>query len=644
MADARSVVELVFQGVDKTGEATQAALNNAQKFSASVQKIAAPLADATEKAIKLEAAIIATGVTITAFAVKTAGDFDAAFREISTLIDEPIEDLDAFRRAILDYAQESSQGLDDITDAVYSAISAGIDYTNSLEVVAKAEQLAIAGKSSLKEALIALEGPLNAYGAASEDAGDFADALFQAVRDGITTLPELSNSLSRVTGLAANAGIEFGELLAAVSALTATGTPTAEAVTQIRAAISNIISPSQQAATFAEELGLEFNAAALETRGFAGVLQDAAEATDGQIDELSKLFGSVQALGGVLTLTGVAAESFEEALEGQAQRAGVTATAYEKMADDISLANQRVANALRVLFTEIGDPLLDQYGSLANAIAGIFNALADSVTDDEGLGSLVQFVESVMEDLVGVFEDVARNLPAALSDADLSGFQRNIEGVIDGVRRLLSGVDVTTEDGLRTLIEGVGEGLARLGTFVGDAIAVFGPLLDAALKIAEAVVTLDERWFEWGGKIGGVSIILDRLLPQLDTLLLLLIAAKGTGIAGGAGKAAAGVGALAGSVKLLAGALAGGVGYLIGSQLVDPIDRAIDRLTGSDSLGGLLFDFIDGLEDRTAADGILGIGNTIAQWILSWGNASDELADATEKDGHQTGRTWHSMG
>ena len=630
MADAQSVVELVFQGVDKTGEATQAALNNAQKFSSTVQNIAAPIADATEKAIKFEAALIATSAALVGFAIKTAGDFDAAWREITTLIDEPVEALDGFRQAILDYARDSAFGLNEVTDAVYSAISAGIDYTDSLDVVAKSEQLAVAGKSSLKESVIALEGSLNAYAASADQAEDFSDALFTAVKEGITTIPELSNALSRVTLLAANTGVEFGELVAAISTLTSASTPTAEAVTAVRAVLNGIISPTQDARRAFNELEIEVGASALQSKGLAGVLEEVKEATGGNADAISRLFGSVNAFNAVLALTGESSEKFNATLLEQENRAGATAEAYERMAGTIGQANKTLVNRLQALFVEIGTPLLDQYGSLTEAIGQIFNALGVSVKDEDGLGGLVQFVESVMSDLVGVFEEVARNLPAALSSADLSGFQRNIEGVIDGIRRLLSGIDVTSEDGLRKLIEGIGEGLARLGVFTGDAIAVFGPLLDAVLRIAETIVNLDERWFKLGGTIGGVSIILDRLLPQLDTLLLLFVAAKGVGIKGGATAAAGAVDGLGFNIKTLAGILAaGGVGYAIGTFLVDPLDKAVDRLTGSGSLGGAIYDLQEQFQNSTT--GISGFGNLLAGVILDWVNSTDELGDATRR-------------
>ena len=106
MANAQRTLDLIFNGVDKTGEAVQSAIRNTGKFSQNIQGATQPLANATAAALKYEAALLATGGAITAFAVKAAGDFDGAFREISTLIDAPIGSLGEFRQAILDYATE----------------------------------------------------------------------------------------------------------------------------------------------------------------------------------------------------------------------------------------------------------------------------------------------------------------------------------------------------------------------------------------------------------------------------------------------------------------------------------------------------------------------------------------------------------
>lgn len=631
-ADAQSVVELIFRGRDETAEATQAALNNAQKFSTGVQNIAGPIADATAAAIKFEAAIVATGAAITAFAIKAAGDFDSAFREISTLVDAPIEDLDRFRQAILDYSTDSTASLEQITSAVYSAISAGVDYTDSLDFLRQAEQLSIAGRADLSESLLVLVSSLNAYGESTDEAARFSDLLFTTVEKGQTTLPELAASLSQVTGIAATAGVSFDELLAAVAALTATGTPTAQAVTQIRGAISALLKPSSQASDLAAELGIEFNAQRLAAVGLDGVLQEVKEATGGNVEQMALLFGRVEALNGVLTLTGLGADRFADNLLAMDQAAGATGDAYDKMAGDIEQSNQRLSNALRGLLIEIGQPLLDEYGSVTSAIAEIFNALGVSVQKGE-LGGLVDYIESVMADLAGVLEDVARNLPAALESADLSGFTRNLEAVIEGVRELLSGVDLSTEDGLKTLIEGVGAGFARLGEFVGSAVAALGPLLDALLKIAETIVNLDERWFQLGGTVGGVAIVIDKVLgPALDLLLAIFLVKQGGGLVKGLASAAAGFGGLSTAVGTFSGYLAVGaslwkIGELAGI-LFDWAGAAREAASAQDLASRSIADSESELQ-RVAAE----LGIVVGSYEEFWQLVKDGAIVADEASG-----------
>lgn len=602
MADAKSTVELIFQGVDKTGAATDAAIGNVQKFSQGVQNVTGPISDFTTSAIKLEAALLTAGAAVVGFSIKVAGDFDAAFREISTLIEQPVEDLDEFRRAILDYANGSTQPLENITQSIYNAISAGVDYADSIDAITQAENLSVAGRADLDTSLTILVSSLNAYGKGMEDAERFSDLLFTTVKQGQTTLPELSASLAQVTGLAATAGVSFDELLSAVAALTSTGTPTAQAITQIRGAISAIIKPSGDAATLAGELGIEFGAQRLAAVGLAGVLDDVKGATGGNVDQMARLFGRVEALGGVLTLTGLGANQFSDNLDAMTNSAGATEAAFAKMADSVQFSNQRVVNALRGVAIEIGGPLLESYGGVADAIAGVFNAVGANVAKGQ-LGGLVKYIESVFEDTEAVFRNIARNLPKALETADLSGFIQNIEAVREGISEALSGLDLNTVDGLSDAITLVADLFGQLGTFVGGAIESFGIVVDAAVKVAEAINKTDSSLINLAGSLGGVSVILDKVLPAFDTLLLLLIAARSGGIVAGAGKAATTLGTLGLALGKFAGpaGLAGVAGYGFGTLLADGLDAVIDRTTGSGSLGGLIYDLINGTEDWTSA-------------------------------------------
>ncbi|WP_038054727.1 phage tail tape measure protein [Thioalkalivibrio sp. ALJ1] len=596
MADKRSTVELIFQGIDRTGEATQAALRNAQSFSDSIGNVTAPIADFTKKAVAFEAALLGAGAAITAFSIKAAGDFDSAFREITTLIDEPIGALDEFRQGILDYSTESTQPLQQVTTAIYSAISAGVDYADSIEAVAQAEQLAVAGKADLNDTLTVLVSSLNAYGLEMDEAERFSDALFTTVRQGQTTLPELGSSLSQVTGLAASAGVDFEELLSAVAALTAAGAPTSQAITQIRQAIANIINPTQQARQLANELGIEFGAAALETQGLQGVLENVAQATGGNTEQMSQLFGSVQALGGVLTLTGEGAEAFGETLRAMGDNTGATEQAFANMAGTVEQNNQRVVNSLRGMAIEIGGPLLDQYGGVTSALAAVFSAVGQNVQQGQ-LGNLVGVVEGILADTESVFRSMAENMGEALEDADLSGFERGIDALREAVQNLFQNQDLSTAEGLASAMTTLADAFAGLSQFTAGVIESFQFLFDLMVRAGSATADLDDSFFRLAGRFGGFATQLDMVLPLLNGLLGLMILNQGKNLVFGANASAA---ALANLAKWLGPAgLAGAAGYGVGSFLNDEIiNPLVNAATENENtLGTWIYEVIHGTEE-----------------------------------------------
>jgi TP901 family phage tail tape measure protein len=527
MADLERSVAIIFEGVDQMGAGVDSATKRLDSIVGSAQGVVDPIANATAGILKFEAALLASGVAVTGLAVKMAGDFDAQFKEATTLVDASGESLDKLRGDILAYGRDSTQSYEQINASVYGAISAGVDYTESLDAVRQAERLAVAGKGELDSSLTALVSTLNAYGDGMDEAERYSDLLFQTVRSGQTTLPELSASLSQVTNTAAAGGVEFDVLSAAIATITASGAPTSQAITQIRAAISSIISPTQGALQYAEELGIEFNATALESKGLEGVLREVEEATSGNVESMAKLFSGSEALNGALGLTGTGAARFADNLDAMANSAGATEAAYAKMADTVENNNQRISNAFEGMLIALGDPLLDEFGGIQQAIAAIFNSIGASVSDGQ-LQQFVGLIEGVMGSLEESLLDVAENLPEALEAADLSGFVGGFEAVRDAVAGMFNSADLSTAEGLVSVIETLGSGVNLLGEFTAGALEQLVPFVETLAELAQWVAQLDPDMVALGGAIGGVSVAASGILAGLGGLVTILQALGGS--------------------------------------------------------------------------------------------------------------------
>ncbi|HEX5806100.1 MAG TPA: phage tail tape measure protein [Macromonas sp.] len=601
MADASKTIDLIFNGIDKTGAATQAALSNLEKFAGSAQVATQPLADFTMGAVKLEAGLLTAGVAMTAFAVKVAGDFDSAFRQISTLFDASAEDTARFRDEIAAYAAQSGKSMEDLMSALGAAIGSGVDYRDSLDLIATAEKLSIATRADLTGTTEVLVSTMNAYGMSTKDAGALADLMFQIIKDGKIEMSDLSASLASVTPLAAAAGVSMKEVGGAIAVLTAAGMQPSSAIDALKSAIANIVKPSEQAKDMAAQLGIQFDVNALKSKGLAGVLQDVAVKTGGSAEKMAVLFGDVNGLSAVLSLTGPQAEKFGETIANMGNSAGAVAEAYGKMAGSMDISVQKVINSFMGLMTQIGTPLLNEFGGVSQAIAAMFTALGNSVKDG-ALGDLVGYIEGLFGDLEKSLQAVAKNLPAALQQADLSGFKNGVDAIVQAFKSLFGSIDLTTVDGLTKAIELAGAGFLGLSKYVAGVIETFEPLFNTLLDVASGLKDADSGIFEFAGNLGGIATQVNllaggvnSLLPSLEALLNIVLLKQGAGLVGGFGKLAGALAGAGGVVGLLGQAglvgAAGAAGYAVGNLLVDPIDNLVSKLTGTrTTLGGLIYD------------------------------------------------------
>ncbi len=598
MADAQRVIELVFQGVDRTGAATQAALDNLGRFSGNIESATQPIANFTAGALKIEGALLAAGASVVAFGVKVAGDFDASFRQLSTIIDAPAENLAAFRQAILDYASNSTQPLENIVGALSAAIGSGVEYSQSLELLTTAEKLSVATRSDLDDTTKVLVSTLSAYGMEISQARDVSDTFFKIIDLGDISMQDLSAGFSKIAPIAKASGVSLNEVGAAIATLTASGIAPSESIEYLRGAISNIISPSGQAKELAEKLGIQFNATGLQANGLAGLLQQVAEKTGGSAEMMKILFGDIGGFTAAVTLAGPQAGKFAESLREIESASGATDAAFAKITGSIENAATKINSALKVLLVNIGDPLLDEFGGVAEAIAAVFNAIGAKVKED-GLGGLMGVIEDLFGDVQAALERVARNLPQALDGADFSGFKEGIKAVAEAVKGLFGNIDITSASGLKTAIETLGAAFLGLSKYSAGVIESFGPLFNLLVQVGQGAAQTNTGFLQFAGTLSGLATQLNLASGLLNGLLAVLIAKEGAGLVGALRAAVPAADGLAKSLGQagLVGAV-GAASYAVGTAFNGVINDFVSSLSGSEqTLGTWIYELVNGAEE-----------------------------------------------
>jgi TP901 family phage tail tape measure protein len=605
MADLSKTVEIIFGAKDNVTVTVKNLESNLKDFDATVQSVAAPLADVGNKILAMETAVLALSAAFVGKAISAAGEFGDSVREIGTLFGGTTDQVNQFGTDIQNYAATSTQSIESINGAIYEAISSGVKYEDSIKFISDAEKLAVAGRADLTQVTDVLTGTLNAYGASTEEAANYTDDLLTAVNLGKTTVPELANSLANVTSIAAAAGVPFSDLSAAVAGVTAAGKPTAEAVTAIRGVLETFVSPSGAAAKAAEELGISLNTSTLKSLGLEGALKQIYQATGGTVEGLSKIFTTTEGLQGALTLGADKSGVFAKALEEMKNNTGATAKAYETMSQSFEVASQRMANAADVALIKAGQPLLDEFGGVANGIAAVFQSLGSSI-DAGAFDPIIQALETFGASASSTLQNIAKNLPEALASLDFGPLLKSLENLGGSVGEAFSdifgNIDLDTPEGLAAALQTIVNGIAGLTNVTSGIIDSFEPIFTAFGDLAREAGSAGEESQTAAGQFIGVAQQIVAFGSGL-TAALQLFQETGTSIVSVIDILAGGVRAVFNAVQLAADGIVALVVYdakLIAEALalILPGKMGDEWQQTADNLGLTLSD----LKDRAVQD------------------------------------------
>jgi TP901 family phage tail tape measure protein len=573
MADLEKTIKIILQGVDKDMARTFAnAARDLDTYKGAVMDITGPLADLSKSILKTEAAVLAAGVAMIGVAINEAGKFESQFSEIRTLFEATPEAVEAFEKSILQYARTSTSSIGDINKAIYTAISSGREYTESVDLIRTAEALATSGRSDLESTTRLLASAMNAYGAEADEAGRYSDVFMRTVQLGQITVPELAEGLSRLTGIAAAADVPIETLAAAIAEMTKKGDPASTAMTGLQGALAAMIKPTEQAKTLAGDLGIEFGAAALKSKGFEGVLKDVYDATGGNVEQIGQLFGRVQGLTAVLKLVGEdGGQQFMATMDEMQNSAGTTATALDKVARNFENINQTLKNQIQVTMIEAGLPLLDAYKDIADGIGDIFEGISIGMKSD-AFAPVYQMIEGFMRDLGQYFKDIAEVMPEALEGVDFSGLVDSLGRLGRTIRDLFQAVfgagDLTEAEDLEEALQRIVNGIKALTDLSTEIIGKLQPLAEVLGRVFAAGTTDTSDWTGMIGSILGLGYAADLALNALDGFANIIISIAAIGWAAKTTAVTAFATAIKGLVIALGPIVAaGGVGIAIGTFL-----------------------------------------------------------------------------
>lgn len=448
-------------------KATISGMKSLASHAASATKALGSKAWSGMKALGKGAAVgIAAAGTALSVGAVAAFNFGAAYEtslaKVSTIADTAAVSMADLSADVLKLSNATGEDAAGLNEAVYQALSAGADTAGVVGLVNTAVKAAKGGYTDTTTAIDGLTSTLNAYGMETKDAEGLANQFLITQNKGKTTFGELASSIGGVAPTANAAGVGVDQLLAGVASLTANGIGTSEAMTGIKAALSNVIKPSSEAAKVAKKLGLNFSTSALQSKGLAGFLDDVKTATGGNMDTMAQLFGSVEALNTVLTLTSdQGSQLMNDTLAEMATNTTALDNAYNTMADTAQNSVNKGLNS----FKNLGIGLYQANEGPVAELTGLFASSGQELYDAFATGGMEGLTGQIGNTLTNVLVTVTGYLPQL------------IEAGSSIIRSLISGIMQNREQITGSVVQGISNMAMGILQMAPDILALGGTLL-----------------------------------------------------------------------------------------------------------------------------------------------------------------------
>lgn len=425
-------------------------------------------------------------------ATQKAGDFQQQLTILSTSAGESANNLKSIGEGILQISTDTGTTTQQLTSAMYYVESAGNHGADALKVLGIAAEGAKTENADLTTVAKALTGVLTDYHLPVSDASAAMNGLIEAVKNGKTSLQDLSGVMGNVLPIADKLGVSFPQVAAAMDVMTNANVPARQASQNLAHVLLALEAPSNVAADSMKTVGLSAQQVkdTLVSQGLPQALQLIEDHVGNtfpkdstqSVEALKNILGGLVGFKTAAMLTGDSLSAFEAdiAKVTGAMNTGKDAVlGWEAVQQNFNTQVDRLKASFDALLIVIGQQILPAITPVvqgfANAIVtftSFISSIGTAATDTSTFGQIIGLLGTTFSYTKDIISSVVSTLGTLFTDA------------------------VTVANGV-------------LGTFVKntiiEAIAEFNGFLYAVRQVVDEINTF-------------VNTLTDDLQPIIDTL------------------------------------------------------------------------------------------------------------------------------
>ena len=479
----------------------------------------APVSAAAQGVIKSTASAAMSFETAMAQVKTIAGDASVSYKGNMT-------DMSS---AIMKLSTDTGIAAEDVAAATYSAISAGVDVSKSVEFVATANALATGGYTSMNTSVHVLTTTMNAYGEKAGTAQSISDKLITTQNLGKTTVDELASSMGKVIPTASAYGISVDNLCSSYVAMTKGGIATAEATTYMKSMFNELADSGSTVGTILQEkTGKSFGQLMGEGKSLADVIDILGSSVDGDKEKFAQLWGSSEAGTGALAILNGGTADFNNTLKEMGNSTGAASDAMNKMNDTAAHKTQLAMNNLKNASIELGasfTPVIEKIAGGVSKVAQAFNKLSPQAKSAIStilmivavaapvlvtVGTIVSGIGKVVS-VIGVLKGAIGGLSISFNPVVLA-----IVGVIAVGALLIANWDKVKEvagrvwNGIKDVVSNVCNGIKNVVSTVWNGIK---SVITTVLNVIKTIVST-----VWNGIKAVITTVLNIIKAYITTV------------------------------------------------------------------------------------------------------------------------------
>jgi TP901 family phage tail tape measure protein len=318
--------------------------------------------------------------------VKVFADFDDTMRAVGAVTGATAEEMVALTAIAEKMGKTTKFSAAQAADGLRFLGMAGLDTNEQISALPNVLNLATAAAVDLGTSADIATNVLSGYGLEVESLARVNDVLVKGFTSSNTSLVELGESFKYVGPIAASAGADFEETVAAIGKLGDAGIKGSQAGTVLRSALARLLDPSKEAAGVLNELGSRIGQTSLEIKDAEGnfvgwekllrQLEDAgADTTD-----IIRLFGQ-EAGPGMAALLKAGSDSVGKFSKELKSAGGTTDRIAKEMGAGIGGAFRNMKSAFEAIQIAVGKAFGPDFTGIINRVTALFRKLADEISE-----------------------------------------------------------------------------------------------------------------------------------------------------------------------------------------------------------------------------------------------------------------------